>query len=179
MGCSRSWPSPTAWRCSATRSSRTRAVHDSGACWLAVLAYALQIYCDFSGYSDMALGPRPPARLQADASTSTCRTLATNVAGLLAALAHLALDLAARLPVHPAGRQPRRAGELPQPDDHDDARRAVARGRVGLRPLGRCARPDARRPPAVPGLLRSPPAADAALQTWLGTGLRMLLRSSA
>jgi alginate O-acetyltransferase complex protein AlgI len=27
-----------------------------GAVWLAVLAYALQIYCDFSGYSDMALG---------------------------------------------------------------------------------------------------------------------------
>jgi alginate O-acetyltransferase complex protein AlgI len=26
------------------------------AVWLAVLAYALQIYCDFSGYSDMALG---------------------------------------------------------------------------------------------------------------------------
>ena len=28
----------------------------STAVWLAVLAYALQIYCDFSGYSDMALG---------------------------------------------------------------------------------------------------------------------------
>ena len=28
----------------------------SGAAWLAVLAYALQIYCDFSGYTDMALG---------------------------------------------------------------------------------------------------------------------------
>lgn len=29
---------------------------DSAAVWLAVLAYAMQIYCDFSGYSDMALG---------------------------------------------------------------------------------------------------------------------------
>jgi alginate O-acetyltransferase complex protein AlgI len=28
----------------------------SGAVWLATLAYALQIYCDFSGYTDMALG---------------------------------------------------------------------------------------------------------------------------
>ena len=27
-----------------------------GLAWLAVLAYALQIYCDFSGYTDMALG---------------------------------------------------------------------------------------------------------------------------
>jgi alginate O-acetyltransferase complex protein AlgI len=26
------------------------------ACWAAVLAYAVQIYCDFSGYTDMALG---------------------------------------------------------------------------------------------------------------------------
>jgi alginate O-acetyltransferase complex protein AlgI len=31
-------------------------LHNTGAAWLAVLAYALQIYCDFSGYSDMALG---------------------------------------------------------------------------------------------------------------------------
>src|SRR5262249_22966069 len=28
----------------------------SAATWLAVLCYALQIYCDFSGYSDMAIG---------------------------------------------------------------------------------------------------------------------------
>jgi alginate O-acetyltransferase complex protein AlgI len=30
--------------------------YGSGAAWLAMVAYALQIYCDFSGYSDMALG---------------------------------------------------------------------------------------------------------------------------
>ena len=29
---------------------------NTGAVWLAVLAYALQIYCDFSGYTDMAIG---------------------------------------------------------------------------------------------------------------------------
>jgi alginate O-acetyltransferase complex protein AlgI len=28
----------------------------TGAIWVAVLAYALQIYCDFSGYTDMAIG---------------------------------------------------------------------------------------------------------------------------
>lgn len=28
----------------------------TGAVWIAVVAYALQIYCDFSGYTDMALG---------------------------------------------------------------------------------------------------------------------------
>lgn len=31
-------------------------VYATGALWLATLAYALRIYCDFSGYSDMALG---------------------------------------------------------------------------------------------------------------------------
>jgi alginate O-acetyltransferase complex protein AlgI len=30
--------------------------YGTGAVWLAVLAYAIQIYCDFSGYTDMALG---------------------------------------------------------------------------------------------------------------------------
>jgi alginate O-acetyltransferase complex protein AlgI len=30
--------------------------YGSGAIWIAVVAYALQIYCDFSGYTDMALG---------------------------------------------------------------------------------------------------------------------------
>ena len=32
------------------------AAYGSGALWLAALAYALQVYCDFSGYSDIALG---------------------------------------------------------------------------------------------------------------------------
>jgi len=31
-------------------------LYQTSAVWMAVLAYALQIYCDFSGYTDMALG---------------------------------------------------------------------------------------------------------------------------
>ncbi|MDB5313871.1 MAG: putative rane protein involved in D-alanine export [Gemmataceae bacterium] len=30
--------------------------YNTGAVWMAVLAYAIRIYCDFSGYSDMAIG---------------------------------------------------------------------------------------------------------------------------
>lgn len=30
--------------------------YNSGAVWMAVLAYSIRIYCDFSGYSDMAVG---------------------------------------------------------------------------------------------------------------------------
>ncbi len=32
------------------------AAYNTGAIWLATLAFALRIYCDFSGYTDMALG---------------------------------------------------------------------------------------------------------------------------
>jgi alginate O-acetyltransferase complex protein AlgI len=32
------------------------ALYATGTLWLAAVAYAIQIYCDFSGYSDMALG---------------------------------------------------------------------------------------------------------------------------
>ncbi len=31
-------------------------IYGSGSLWLATLAWAMQIYCDFSGYSDMAIG---------------------------------------------------------------------------------------------------------------------------
>jgi alginate O-acetyltransferase complex protein AlgI len=31
-------------------------LYSTGAVWVAVLAYSLQIYCDFSGYTDLALG---------------------------------------------------------------------------------------------------------------------------
>jgi alginate O-acetyltransferase complex protein AlgI len=34
----------------------TPEAYSTGATWLAMLAYAVQIYCDFSGYTDMALG---------------------------------------------------------------------------------------------------------------------------
>ena len=30
--------------------------YDAGSIWIAVVCYAVQIYCDFSGYSDMAIG---------------------------------------------------------------------------------------------------------------------------
>ena len=61
--------------------------------------------------------------------------------GLLAPLAHHPLQLAARLPVHPAGRQPQGQGpHLRQPRDHLPARRPVARGGVDVRVLGAHAR---------------------------------------
>ena len=80
---------------------------------------------------------RAPARLQLPAELRLALR-GHVVAGLLAALAHDALALAARLPLHPARRQPRRRGDhVPQPDADDAARRALARRRVDVRRLGR------------------------------------------
>ena len=57
--------------------------------------------------------------------------------GLLAPLAHLAVHLDPRLPLHPARRQPRRRGAADRDAfDHHDARRSVARGGVDLSRLG-------------------------------------------
>ena len=58
-------------------------------------------------------------------------------ARLLAPLAHLAVELPARLSLHPARRQPARRGALRARDHrHDGPVRAVARGRVDLCGLG-------------------------------------------
>src|SRR6201999_4072753 len=61
--------------------------------------------------------------------------------GLLAALAHDAVALPARLHLHPARRQPPRgAAHVGEPAGDDAARRAVARRRVDVRHLGRLPR---------------------------------------
>ena len=70
--------------------------------WLTLLGYALQIYFDFSGYSDMAIGLRTPLRDRA------AQELRFAVQGgvaqrLLAPLAHHAVTLAARLPLYSLG----------------------------------------------------------------------------
>ena len=80
-------------------------------------------------------------------------------ARLLAALAHDAVPLPARLPLHPAGRQPlRTAAPGSQRHRHHAARRPVARRELDLRRVGRAARRRARGEPCVGGT-RRPPAA--------------------
>ena len=78
---------------------------------------------------------------------------------ILAALAHLAVDLVARLPLHPARRQPARAVRtLREPDDRVPADRALARRRLDLRALGRLPRPLPQPGPVVLGTRRRAPA---------------------
>ena len=104
------------------------------------VAYALQIYCDFSGYSDMALGT---AHLLGYQLTNNFNMpyLAPNVTEFWRRW-HISLSTWLRdyLYIPLGGSRGGRVADLPQPDDHDDARRAVARGELELRALGRAAR---------------------------------------
>ena len=105
--------------------------------WLAGLGFAMQIYFDFSGYSDIAIGLGLlfgiviPDNFDAPYSRHLRHRF-------LAALAHDAVAHAARLSLHLARRQPPRPVA---PDRgaarHHAARRAVARRRLDLRHLGR------------------------------------------
>ena len=72
---------------------------------LAAYGYAAQIYCDFSGYTDMAIGL---ALLMGYVFPQNFRSpyRVDRLPRLLAALAHDAVALPARLPLHPARRQP-------------------------------------------------------------------------
>ena len=131
--------------------------------WYGVTAYAFQIYFDFSGYSDMAIGLGLmlgfvfPEELRFALPCPVDHRV-------LAALAHLTLVLAAGLSLHPAGWQPR-AGrpDIREPRRRDAARRVVARRRLDLRHLGRSARVSARvrasrrQGPDLPGVAGSAP----------------------
>ena len=119
--------------------------HSSLEILIGVYAYAVQIYADFSGYTDIAIGIALLLgfTLPAELRLALRGHLA---AGLLAALAHDPLPLAARLRLHPARRQPQgNAAHLPQPDADDADRRALARRRLDVRGLGRDPRHRARR----------------------------------
>ena len=105
--------------------------------WYGVVGYAFQIYFDFSGYSDMASGLALMMGFVLDPELRLALP-GREHHRLLAAVAHQPLDLAARLPVHPARRQPPRQGShLRQSHARHADRRLVARGELELRHLGR------------------------------------------
>ena len=119
--------------------------HSSLEILIAVYAYAVQIYADFSGLHRHGDRDRPAARLLVPAELRLAVRRRVG-AGLLATLAHDALALAARLRLHPARRQPRRDDpHLPEPAADDADRRALARRSLDLRRLGRAPRRRARR----------------------------------
>ena len=75
---------------------------------LGTYAFAFQIYGDFAGYSNIARGT---SKLMGIELIENFRFpyLVRSATGVLASLAHQPVHVAARLPVHPARRQPRLA----------------------------------------------------------------------
>ncbi len=110
------------------------------AAWLGTFAFTLQIYFDFSGYSDMAiglgkmLGFRLPENFNRPYSAVSITDFWRRW--------HMSLSRWFRDYLYiPLGRQPRLRGEhLPQPDHRLPARRALARGRMDVHPVGRLPR---------------------------------------
>ena len=119
--------------------------------WLAVSGYAYQLYFDFSGYTDMAIGAAAPARLPG-AHELQCALHGSSHHRLLAALAHQHVPLVPGLPVlaaqpQPAAAQPvarkrrPRAGFVSDPHDAGDrllARQHHGRSSRGVSTMGSC-----------------------------------------
>ena len=105
--------------------------------WLAAYAYTAQIYCDFSGYTDMAIGL---ALLMGYVFPQNFRSpyRATGFRDFWRRW-HMTLSRFLRdfLYIPLGGNRGGRCEDVPQPDDHDGARRALARGGVDVRAVGR------------------------------------------
>ncbi len=108
--------------------------------WAAAGTYTLQIYFDF--FRLLGHGDRAWADVRPAPAAEFCRAVPVRLdPRVLAALAYDAVAVPARLPVHPARRQPVRPGAAGGECGGDDAAgRAVARRGLDLRRLGRAAR---------------------------------------
>ena len=109
--------------------------------WVGALAYAFQIYFDFSGYSDMAIGlgkmlPGKDVRLCVQRKLSFS-LLRPERYGILAQMAYLPGLLVPGIRLYSHGRQPRGRPEAhPEPSGCLDADRALARGQLEFCGLG-------------------------------------------
>jgi hypothetical protein len=136
--------------------------YNTGALWMGALAYALQVYCDFSGYTDIARGAAHLLGYRL-AENFNVPYLSANIA----ALAHLSLHLVSRLSVHSPGRQPGQPlADGPEPCHHDDLGRTLARRSLAIRRLRRHARRLAHLASPLPGMVQPAPA------TRVGAGVR-------
>ena len=111
---------------------------------LAAYAYAAQIYCDFSGYTDIAIGVALlmgfvfPQNFDRPYRALSFRDFWRRW--------HMTLSRFLRdfLYIPLGGNRGGKLADLPQPDDHDGARRPLARRGVELRAVGGAARRRAR-----------------------------------
>lgn len=112
----------------------------TGDAWLGALAYTAQALLRLLRLQRHGHRPRPDDGLPLHGELQPALHQPVDHR-VLAALAHQPVDLAARLPLHQPGRQPRQhLPDLPQPVPDHAPRRPVARRQLHLHHLGRLAR---------------------------------------
>ena len=111
-------------------------LYRTSAIWMGVLAYAIQIYCDFSGYTDMAIGCAHLLGYRL-AKNFNLPYLAVNVSDFWRRW-HISLSSWLRdyLFIPLGGSRGNGVADLPQSVHHDGARRLVARRQLAFSPLG-------------------------------------------
>ena len=115
------------------------ALYSGGDVLVAVYGYAFQLYYDFSGYTDIAIGSalllgiKLPANFNAPYSSRQHRRF-------LEALAHHTLEMAHRIPVFLSAGETLEMGTIRQFHHHDGDRRLVARRQLDFPDLGIAAR---------------------------------------
>ena len=109
---------------------------DGGLALVAIFAFAWQIYCDFSGYTDAARGISKCLGFEL-ALNFNLPYFATSPQDFWRRW-HISLSKWLQDYLYFTPRRQPRAGlvRLPEPDAHDDHRRALARGELDVRPLG-------------------------------------------
>lgn len=113
---------------------------------LATVFFAIQIYCDFSGYSDIAIGVARIMGFDLMINFRQPYFAPPQPDRVLAAMAHLAVDLVPRLSLRPARRQPHEHAALgPQHARRLRGERPLARCQLDLPGLGAAARDGSRR----------------------------------
>ena len=127
-------PAPCGWRCSPTP-SRSTATSPATPTWPSGSAHLLGYKLTQQLQHAVPGGERRAS--SGGGGTSRCRPGCATTCSSRSAAAAAA-----------------RWRDVPQPDDHDGARRAVARGELELRRLGRAARPVLVVPPRVPAARR-------------------------
>ena len=125
--------------------------------WIAVLSYCFQLYYDFSGYSDMAVGLgrmfgiRLPINFYSPYQATSSSI--SGGAGTCRCRASCATTCISRSGATAAAGPP-----LRQPDDRHAARRPVARRQLDLRGVGWRPRPDAGPQPRMERVAVQPPS---------------------
>src|SRR5262245_1601463 len=131
---------------------------DSASAWITVLCYSFQLYYDFSGYSDMAVGLARMFGFELPVNFYSPYKASSIIDFWWRWHITLSRFLRDYLYIPLGGNRHGPREEVPQSRRGHAARRVVAWRQLDVRDLGRCAWPDARREPRMARISAQPPS---------------------